>query len=940
MSITFAHPAWLLLLLLVVPVGWTAWRWFQAMTRLRMITTIAARSLLIALIACMLAGAATVRVTDRVAAIAVVDVSESVTQFADFGTDPERGRISANDAITRWLDEATSDRRPDDLFGLVVFDGRALAVATPTRREGVGIEYDYHMTSGTDIEGALRFAESLFPPDAARRLLLVSDGNETAGNAIDAAREIAAGSVESTGAHTPIDVLPIAYELRNEVMVASIDAPPTASGESAVTVRVVLQSTDEASGSLELLYNGTPLDLNGSAAGTGRPVQLAAGRTVVTVPDVQLSDDPVHRIEAVFVPAQESDDRLTSNNRAETFTVTPGRGKVLVVDGVSDGQPGPGAILGETLSAADIETVTLGVAELPLDLLSYQAYDLVIFQNVPADRVPEAVQETIVDYVSDLGGGFMMVGGPESFGAGGWKGTPIEPILPVKLDLPEQLITPPAAIVIVLDNSGSMGDPVLGGARSQQEVANEGAALAVGMLDQKDLICVITFNSTYDIRVPMGPNADPERTADRVRSISPGGGTNMYPALRRAYEELKKVDATVKHVLVLSDGQSEGDAEVGVATAAAMKADGITVSTISVGDSADYTTLHRIATAGGGEPYRVYNPNVLPRYFIRDIRVVRQPLIRRQPFQPEVSDPSSPLLLGMPTSIPLLQGLVLTQARDDARISYAMRTPKDEPLLAHWFVGRGQVGAFTSDASEWASAWLTWPGYAAMWTQTARQLARPAGAQGYELVTEMVDDELVIRLDAVDEEGTPLELLTVEGAVHLPEGDEVSVRLTQTGPGTYRARVPATQRGNYIVTLLPRQGQKRLPPVFGGASRLLGPEFRRTRSNVGVLRDIAEATGGRVQSLDRPAQAALFTREGTAPVRAEMPMWPTLLTWTVVIFILDVGTRRVAWDRLLTREVALAVQEQTTEALRRRSEQATATLGSLRERAARTPEHL
>ncbi len=942
MSITFAHPAWLLTLLLVIPVALTAWRWFHAMTRLRMITTVAARSILVALIACMLAGAATVRTTDRVAVIALVDVSDSVSQFADFGIDPERGRISSNAAVNRWIDEATRrGRGADDLFGMVVFDGRSVAVATPTRRDDLSIEYEYSMASGTDIEGALRFAESLFPPDAARRMLLVSDGNETKGNSLAAAREIASSSLAGNSVNTPIDVLPIAYEVQNEVFIASLDAPPTASGESAITIRVVLQATDPARGELELLYAGESLDLNGDAPGTGRRVELAAGRTVITIPDVQLNDDPVHKLEAVFVPATPQDDRLVDNNRAETFTVTPGRGKVLIVDGVSEGREGgAGALLGRTLRRADIEAEVIGQDELPGDLLSYQRYDLVIFQNVAADRVPGSVQETLVDYVTDLGGGFMMVGGPASFGAGGWKGTPIEEILPVRLDLPEQLITPPAAIVIVLDNSGSMGDPVLGGARTQQEIANEGAALAVEMLDKTDLICVITFNSIYDVRVEMGRNIDPRRTADRVRGISPGGGTNMYPALQRAYQELKAVEANVKHVLVLSDGQSEGDPNVGIRTAAAMKADGITVSTIAVGDGADFTTLHQIAVAGGGEPYRVYNPNVLPRYFVRDVRVVRQPLVRKQPFEPRVTDGSSPILRGVSTNVPLLNGVVLTQARDDPKVTYAMMTPKDEPLLAHWFVGRGQVGAFTSDAHDWAEPWLGWSGFPQIWTQAARQLSRPSGAQGYELVTEVIGDDLHIRLDAVDDEGRPLEGLSVDGTVYAPDGTETRVRLTQTGPGAYQSSVPATERGNYVVTLLPRQGQRRLPPVFGGASRQLGPEFRRMSSRVGLLRDIADVTGGRVWDLKQPREARLFDRSGIEPVRAEMPIWPTLLVWSVVIFLLDVGTRRVAWDRLLTREVAVAVREQTTDAVRRRSEQAAATLGTLRDRAERGPQVL
>src|SRR6185295_14897869 len=122
------------------------------------------------------------------------------------------------------------------------------------------------------------------------------------------------------------------------------------------------------------------------------------------------------------------------------------------------------------------------------DLLSLQAYDLIALIDVPADALSAATQQNLARYVADTGGGLLMVGGPppsaNSFGAGGWKGTPIEPILPVTLDLPDRLVMPSTAVVIILDSSGSMGASVMGSAASQQEIANRGAAAALGALDK------------------------------------------------------------------------------------------------------------------------------------------------------------------------------------------------------------------------------------------------------------------------------------------------------------------------------------------------------------------------------------------------------------------------------------------------------------------------
>lgn len=914
----------LLLVLLAIPVVYTGLRWFHTMSRVRAWTAVIARSVLIALIAGILAGAAAVQHTDRLAVIAVVDVSDSMrtfaSEFGDMGPGPGGATRPWTVAIRQWLEQASAKRGPDDLLGVVAFDGSAIAVATPTSAPLHDVSVDYHISQGTDIADALRFAEALFPPDASRRMVLASDGNETTGDARRAAEQLGGG--------VTIDVLPVSYHVEHEVMIERVDVPPQASQGATITVRVVLNSTDDTTGRLDLLYEGEPIDINGDQPGKGRTVHLHEGRNVVPI-DVELSDAVVHRFEPVFTPLDPASDHIASNNRAETFTVTPGDGSVLIVDGTGTGEK---SALYRTLRENGIRVETIDPLALPNNLLALQAYDLIMLDNVPAEDVERPIQSLLADYVQKLGGGLVMIGGPDSFGAGGWNGTPLEPILPVRLDLPEEIITPSAAIVFVLDASGSMAQKVLGGARSQQEIANESAALAIATLDKTDLVGVIAFESNFQVVVPLERNTDPQRTAARVRSISPGGGTNLYPALAAAGRMLRETDATVKHVIVLSDGQSQGDPEEGVRIAQRMHDEGITLSSIAVGDAADFNTLGRLAQAGGGAFYPVYDPNTLPRVFVKEIRVVRRPLIRESPFVPVNLKSGSPLVAGMPTPYPPLRGIVLTRRRDDPKITYALATPKGEPLLAHWFVGRGQVAAFTSGAHYWARDWLSerWPGYAKLWTQIARGVARPSFGRNYELTTEIDGDEMVVRLDAFDENGKPRDMLSVDGTVYLPDGSEKDVRLGQVGPGTYEARVPASLRGNYVVALLPRQGEHQLAPVVGGTSRAVGPEFRRLHSNVSLLRDVAATTGGRVLSLDSPETADLFDRADTTPARASSPLWPKLLAWCFAVFLLDVATRRIAWDRLVTRELRQEIASKAAGVARARSERAAQTVAGLK----------
>lgn len=949
MSLSFEQPLWLLSLVAALPLAWLGLRWFNTMSRARAWSAVMARLILLTLLAAALAGAANVRTSRRLAVIGVVDVSDSVRQFAPFSAaqGSAAGRpTGATDAIRDWFERASAraadrpdglGRGPEDLFGLVVFDGRTLAVATPQAGRFDALTLDYRAAEGTDIERALRFAAALVPPDAAGRLVLVSDGNETSGDALAAARELGQGGSRSL----PIDILPITYRVSNEVAVEAVDAPPQAAAGATVTLRVVLRATDAASGTLEVMYEGSPLDLNGAAPGTGRRLTLKPGRTVELV-EVKLSQGVIHRLEPVFVGDTEASDRLAANNRAQTFVVTPGKGAVLVIDGVSRGDPnGAGATLARTLREAGIDAETVSPEQAPMDVLSIQAYSLVVLQNVAAEDLPRSTHRMLADYVTDMDGGLIMVGGPDSFGAGGWKGTAIEPILPVKLDLPEQLIMPAAAVMLVLDSSGSMRQPVLGGSRSQQDVANESAALAIQTLDRSDLVGVIEFNSDHRVVIPLAPNKEPRASADRVRQISPGGGTSLYPALKRALVELQKTKASVRHVIALTDGRSEGDPEQGIRIARELSDAGITLSTIAIGDASDTATLARLAQAGRGQYYEVIDPKLLPRIFVKEIRVVRKPLIREAPFVPLAAPGGSPLLRGVEYPPPALLGLVLTQSRDDPKVTTALLTPEGEPVLAHWRAGRGQAAAFTSDAhDDWARRWIDWPGYSVLWAQIARGLSRPVGGRGAQLRTEVVGDELIVQLEATDDDGNPRDLLNVPGWVNKPDGTRAPINLVQTGPGTYEARTPSLQQGNYVVALSPSQSDERLPPVWGGATRAIGPEFSRLSSNVALLRQIAESTSGRPLDVARPEDANLWDRAGLTPSRASLPLWPALVAWAIGVFLLDVGTRRVAWDRLASKALLEEVRGEAARSVRERGRRAAGTLAALRKsggRPAATP---
>lgn len=905
MNFTVEQPAWFWLCLAVVPTLAVAMAWFAAMSTARRWSAVLVRASLLVVFALLLAGLSSKRQTNDLAVIAVIDASESVHRFYASRDGPGGQSLDAAAKVRAFLEASGRTQGPEDFLGVVVFDGAAIAASTPSRSRVPLRSWMPSGSPGTNIGDAIRLARALVPASASGRIVLFSDGNETVGDAIAAAEEVVGTGLGRSPAR--IDVVPLPYRLTEEVVVESLDAPPTAPAEATVNVRVVLNATSPSTGTLYLFNEGQPVDLH-EGASTGRAISLQAGRNVERI-EVALGQGRVHRFKAVYEPDPVADadgrgtrlsgDTLSDNNSGESFTITPGKGSVLLVDGVHAGEE-KRSVLAATIRRAGLDVSVVGPEAIPMGLLAIQAYDMIILDNVAASSVPPEQQEQLAAYVRDMGGGLAMIGGPDSFGPGAWKATPIADILPVLLDIPDKVVTPQAATILVLDNSGSMRRPVLGSLKTQQDLANESAALAIASMDKNDLVGVITFNATSTTVIPLAPNTDVQSNVEKVRALDAGGGTDMADGVEAAIRELERVDASgvqvrTRHVILMTDGKSQREDELPslVDRLVGMK---VKVSSIAVGDDADVKLLERLADQGGGKFYYASNPKSLPKIFLKAVRVVRSPLIREMPFEPVTLLSGSPMTAGLDAP-PMLNGLVLTRMRPDPRVVSAMVAPTGEPILAHWNIGLGQVVAFTSDAEHWAEPWLAWPGYERMWSQVVRAASRPPGGKEVRGSMETNADEVLIRLEAFNDDASPRSGLHVPVTLYAPSGEAKETSLTQTAPGVYEGRVRAREAGSYIALVKPLAGERRLPPVIVGASVQQGNEFRSLASDDAFLARLARVGQGRVLDINDPEAAAVFNRDGIRPAEAVTPLWWPLMIAALASLLLDVGTRRIAWDR-------------------------------------------
>ena len=896
MGIIFDQPIWLLAALLGVVMAIMSWRATVALDPVRRVSIVITRLLLCTAIAVVLAGPSIRREHDGITVIGVVDMSGSMRRFASIPTfdedtlrDVENGNADYAEAMRQWFEKATESRLPDDRFGMIVFDGDATIISAPTRADHQDRSLDVRRSEGTNIEEALRLAIALFPAGDARRVVLVSDGAETAGRAVSAVREAAGQAVEPT----PIDVLPVEYRVERDAQILRLETPATARPDQVIETSVVISATRPMDVDLFLRREGQLLDLDSGSESAAIRLRLPAGDSAHRIP-VRLGVTPINRLSAQLRPVNPDDDQLPENNQATAVVSTPADGGILVVTSTPDSNPPPGgAPIARELRAADFRVISIDASEFPRELLSLQDYDLLILDDIPASALTTAQQDMIARHVEDLGGGLITLGGTQTYGLGGWKGTALAEILPVLVDPPPEMILPKAAIVLVIDRSGSMNQPVSGTGMTQQRLANESAAIAIESLRSETLVGVVSFSEFASTVVPLQQNVDAQAIGQRVRGIQAGGGTDIRDGLTRAAKLLEDVDVDQKYIVCLSDGRSPTDGMDELVKR--LTDDDVVITTIAVGDGADHELLAGIADQGDGMFFPVYNPRRLPRVLVDSVQIVNQSLLKTGTFAPQIVASGNAINDTVRTA-PTLGGIVVTADRPDPRARVDLRHPEGEPVLAQWQAGLGRVATFTSDfGGNWSTLWTTWNQRNAFWTTLARSTARPRVPTSLELMTTLDSGALRITLDASDEDGF-LDALRVNGNVYGPSGDAIEVRLQQTGPGRYSATVPAEETGNYVIALSPRRGREFLAPVVGAATRLVGEEFRRYESNTALVEDVRRTSGGRALVASDPASADLYDRTDLVPRVALRPVWRPWLIAVFALFLLDVATRRIAWS--------------------------------------------
>lgn len=716
----------------------------------------------------------------------------------------------------------------------------------------------------SNYAGALEYARSLFPAGTSRHVVFVGDGHETRGSLMEAAR---AAMVADVHLHS----VPVAGPRKPDVRVRQFLPSQSRLHEgAALQLKVEVESTMDGAGLLKLFENGVEVER--------RNVKVVSGSTVtetfVRHPDTR----NIYKYRAVLEGF--SGDAIPANNEALTLVDVRGRLRLLYVEGdINEGQ-----YLVQAMAKEGIELELRAPNSIPNTPQELSGFDGVILSDVPAHQVGETAMVAIRDYVDKLGGGFIMLGGPNSFGVGGYYRTPIEEVLPVRLKAPDEEEKQSSALALVIDRSGSMSGEKL-------EMAKSAAIATAEVLTRNDSIGVFAFDSEAHVVVTMTRLTSSSAVAGQIAGLTSGGGTNLHPAFTEARNALQRTKAKIKHMIILTDGQTSGQGYE--ALASQCRAEGVTISTVAIGDGAHVGLLQAIASLGGGKSYTTLDAANVVRIFTQDTLVHTGRMIREDAFEPKLVE-RHPILAGWDKfESPPLLGYVKTLRKSTAQVPLV--TDLGDPLLAHWRYGLGKVTAFSSDAkSRWASLWISrWNGFGQFWSQVLRETARPPQGQNMDLRCESAGEEARVSVDVLEDAGTRGNEARVTAEVFYVSAESLgaplkpvqALSLRQDGPGLYEGTFRPEQPGVYLV-----RAQSGAQMVTAGWVHNPSSEVSLGTVNEKLLRDVSSLTGGTY--MDQSTALDL----GAAKARRYVELWPYLVMALLVMFMLDVAVRR--WEHV------------------------------------------
>ncbi len=855
----FTHPIYLLLALPALAwIFWLAWKTDVQIVPWRRWTALGLRTVVCLALVFAIAGLQWLLPVEGMNVFFVLDRSDSVPS-------------AQQDAAKALVNKMADQKKKNDKAGVIIFGTEASIDRMPN--EAIDLEKVEAVvdTQRSDLASAVRLATAAFAETGQKRIVLMSDGNENIGDVMGAVTQ-----AKAQGAS--VDVVALGASRGSDVFVEKVQVPTKLKKGQPFELKFFVQA-DQAQDVTATVYR------NDQALGEPVKIHLDAGKNLYSLPQTLTEQGFYNYDVRVDAPG----DLLPQNNRAMSFASVKGDPRVLIISG----ELGLDDTLAAALQQSKLDVRVTGVTGLPTSLAEMDSYDAIFLCNVSAGDLGRDTMGLIESAVRDFGVGLVCIGGENAFAAGGYRNTPLETTLPVSMELDSKKVLPPGAVVLVMH-----GMEFANG----NQVARDCAQGVLNALGPDDEMGVILWDGTENWVHELKKVGNKKEAGRAIAGMNQGDLGSFQGVLEQSHQALKKSKASLKHIIVFSDGDP---AKPSPELMQQIVDDRITVSTVLIAGHVGPETMIEIAERGRGRFHNVTSPAMLPQIFIKETAVILKSAIYEEPFKPQVKA-SSELTRGIAAAdYPQLLGYVASSVKP--RAETPLFTEKGDPLLAHWQYGLGRAVAFTSDArAKWAKNWLGWERYKQFWSQIAQWSLRRL--ENADFSSEVVIDkgEGVINVEALDEKGNYRNFLNLQATVVSPKGERHVVRVEQTGPGHYEAKFPTKEVGGYLVNLMQVENGQAVAGQVVGASVNFSPEFAAADPNFNLLKRIAEAGGGKMLDPMKVTENP-FTHD-RLKTRRPLDWWEWLVRLAIILFVLDVGVRRIDLEREQVAKAVAAVK--------------------------------
>ena len=834
----------LIVVLLLLAVEWLVYQ--KQVYSKRKWQYFAVRMLVVLCIVLAMLGLKGVNYQKKTQTIFLVDVSDSMA--------------GNKKTLEDYLNNMISVMPEKNEVGIVAF-GRDTAIETFLSSEQDFSAFTANpVTTSTNIQNAVLTASSMFDEGVTKRLVLITDGSENEGDMTLSATTLKASEVE---------LLTLQMEdsigKNPEVYIEQLTTPEVIHVGEHYNVTVSVRSNIETDAQLSLY--------EGRTAKAQQEIHLTKGENQFVFKNIG-EDETIAEYRAVLSCAE---DTIQQNNTYVAFSKVEAQPRILLVEGL----PEEAKEFEKVLQAADIAYDKVQPDAVPDSLADLNRYKAVITLDVFYDDLREGFVDNLKEYVQNYAGGYICIGGENSYALGCYRNTVLEEILPVEMDIQGENEIPKMAMAMVIDQSGSMeGDSENG---SKLSLAKQAAVSAVGQFRETDEVGVLAFDDAYHWTVPMQQATDVEAIREEIETLAIGGGTSIYPALEQAYHQVRKSDAKLKHIVLLTDGQDDYS-NYNELLAKINKAN-ITVSTVAVGADADFDKLSVIAHSCGGRFYHSDGDSELPRIFAQEVYLSTNTYVKNKTFYPTIVSQHELLEQLADEGLPALHGYVAATPKQTADV--VLVSDEQEPILSTWQYGLGRTVAWNTDATnEWTAEYAKWEQYPSLWSNIIYYVINNTdlGEDVLEIAKEGNQTKITYETKEYDS-NTKLKAVVTD-----TNGETKEYELDATKPGVFEQQLDVSEVGVYNINVRKMQGDEVIKQQTTAYTKQYSMEYQFLENENNLATFIKQTNAQEITIEDD------IWSQTQEKVKSSVSLTTSFLVLALLLLLLDIIVRRLAVD--------------------------------------------